>query len=259
MAFNGKLLQPLLVLGVLIVLMILESSAASKPNSRCHRRCGRVEIPYPFGTSEGCYLDSTFLITCNNTLHPPKPTLGSDMFVEDISVLDGELRVSNPIASLCKVLERKRSKKRKAEQCFVGDRYKRCISDGRQPISVNYSGNSALFKLSNFRISNKRNKITAVGCGVYSFIQGSVEQKGFTTGCLSLCNSNASDVVNGSCSGIGCCQTSIPQGATEFDLSVRSLSDNTTTLAIDECAYGFIVEEKAYNFSSSDFTDLVWK
>ncbi|KAF5467852.1 hypothetical protein F2P56_012064, partial [Juglans regia] len=124
-------------------------------------------------------------------------------------------------------------------------------------ISVNYSGNSALFKLSNFRISNKRNKITAVGCGVYSFIQGSVEQKGFTTGCLSLCNSNASDVVNGTCSGIGCCQTSIPKGATEFDLSVRSLSENTKTLDIGECAYGFIVDEKAYNFSSSDFSNLL--
>ncbi|KAF5467860.1 hypothetical protein F2P56_012072 [Juglans regia] len=259
MAFNGKLLQPLPVLGVLIELMILVASAASKPNLRCDRRCGRVEIPYPFGTSEGCYLDSTFLITCNNTFQPPKPSLVPDMFVENISVLDGELRVSNPVASLCKVLERKSNKKRKAEQSFVGDRYNRCISDHRQPISVDYSGNSALFKLSNFRISNKRNKITAVGCGVYSFIQGSVEQKGFTTGCLSLCNFNASDVVNGSCSGIGCCQTSIPQGATEFHLSVRSLSDNTTTLANSECAYGFIVDEKAYNFSSSDFSDLLYR
>ncbi|XP_040997697.1 putative wall-associated receptor kinase-like 16 [Juglans microcarpa x Juglans regia] len=268
MAFNGKLLQPLLVLGELIVLMILVASVASTPNSGCDRRCGSVKIPYPFGTSEGCYLDSTFLITCNNTIiHGPKPSLGPDMFVEDISVLDGELRVSNPVASLCKVLKQSGegkptvpSRTKQAIPCSqTKGTYSRCI-DGGEPISisVNYSGNSALFKLSNFRISNKRNKITAVGCGVYSFIQGSVEQKGFTTGCLSLCNSNVSDVVNGSCSGIGCCQTSIPKGATEFDLSVRSLSEyNTTTLDIGECAFGFIVDEKAYNFSSLDFSDLL--
>ncbi|KAF5467868.1 hypothetical protein F2P56_012079 [Juglans regia] len=251
MAFSGKLLQPLPVLGVLIVL-ILVATVASIPNSTCNRMCGEVEIPYPFGTSDGCYLDSTFLITCNNTFHPPKPSLGSDLFVQDISVLDGELRVWNPVASLCKVL--------KKGACVERSVYSKCYAD-QEPISisVNYStGNSSSFKLSNiFRISNKRNKITAVGCGVYSFIQGSVEQNGFTTGCLSLCNSNASDVVNGSCSGIGCCQTSIPKGATEFDLSVRSLSEyNTKTLGIGECAYGFIVDEKAYNFSSSDFEAL---
>ncbi|KAF5467858.1 hypothetical protein F2P56_012070 [Juglans regia] len=190
MAFNGKLLQPLLVLGELIVLMILVASVASKPNSECDRRCGSVEIPYPFGTSEGCYLDSTFLITCNNTIrHGPKPSLGPDMFVEDISVLDGELRVSNPVASLCKELEISKGGNKGKPILQISSNhypmpcseknsaYSKCISDGRGPISisVNYSGNSALFKLSNFRISNKRNKITAVGCGVYSFIQGSVE------------------------------------------------------------------------------------
>ncbi|KAG2665800.1 hypothetical protein I3760_15G025300 [Carya illinoinensis] len=257
MAMKGKLLQPLLVPGVLILLSSV-ASAASKPSSSCHRKCGGVEIPYPFGTSVNCSLDSTFLITCNNTSHPPKPSLGPDMFVENISVLYGELRVSNPVASLCK-----QSKPYKCMICNSNNPNKPVFSTGRdgryntsRDDSVYYDGNSALFKQLNFRISDKRNKITAVGCGVYSFIRGSVEQEGFTTGCLSLCNNNASDVVNGSCFGIGCCQTSIPKGATEFNLTVRSLSDNTETIGIGECGYGFIVEEKAYNFSSLDFQDL---
>ncbi|XP_042963779.1 wall-associated receptor kinase-like 1 [Carya illinoinensis] len=253
MAFNGKLLHPLLVLGVLIIL-ILVAPAASKPNLSCERRCGQVDIPYPFGTSEGCYLDSTFNITCNNISHPRKPSLRPDMFVKNISIVDGELRVSNPVASLCKFANPK--------ACNKHDPYTRCQQGPSSPnsknsaLTISYSGNSALFKLSNFRVSNKRNKITAVGCGVYSFIQGSVEQEGFTTGCLSLCNDHATDVVNGSCSGIGCCQTEIPKGATEFNLSVRSLSDDTKTIGIGECAYGFILEEQAYNFSYSDFKDL---
>ncbi|KAG6626153.1 hypothetical protein CIPAW_15G028100 [Carya illinoinensis] len=213
-----------------------------------------VDIPYPFGTSEGCYLDSTFNITCNNISHPRKPSLRPDMFVKNISIVDGELRVSNPVASLCKFANPK--------ACNKHDPYTRCQQGPSSPnsknsaLTISYSGNSALFKLSNFRVSNKRNKITAVGCGVYSFIQGSVEQEGFTTGCLSLCNDHATDVVNGSCSGIGCCQTEIPKGATEFNLSVRSLSDDTKTIGIGECAYGFILEEQAYNFSYSDFKDL---
>ncbi|KAF5467855.1 hypothetical protein F2P56_012067 [Juglans regia] len=221
MDLHGKLLQQLL-LGVLILAAI----AASIPNSICERMCGKVEIPYPFGTSEGCYLDKPFLITCNHTFSPPKPFLDVDLPVVDISVPNGELRVSNRVAHICK-------RGLHSEQ-----------------------NTDALLNLSSFRISRTRNKITAVGCDVYTSINVSDQgQKGFTTGCLSLCDQNL-NVVNESCSGIGCCQTSIPKGTTRYILHVRSLYNDTLPGGKHQCGYGFIVDEQAYKFSSLDFANL---
>jgi hypothetical protein len=63
-------------------------------------------------------------------------------------------------------------------------------------------------------------------------------------------------VDNGSCSGIGCCQTSIPEGIRNFTTRVRSFDNHTAVFGFNPCSFGFVVEEEAYNFSPSDFTNL---
>jgi hypothetical protein len=100
MALHEMLLQQKLLLGALI----LAATAASQPDSSCNDTCGNLTIPYPFGTSEGCYLDPSFLITCNYLSGIPTPFLGdntSNIPVLDISLLDGELRVSSFVARDC--------------------------------------------------------------------------------------------------------------------------------------------------------------
>ena len=77
-----------------------------------------------------------------------------------------------------------------------------------------------------------------------------------TTRCLSLCDSVES-VVNGSCSGIGCCQTSIPEGVIDFTVGLGSFSNHSAVLNFNPCGFGFVVEEKVYNFSSLDLTNLL--
>ncbi|KAK7818120.1 wall-associated receptor kinase 1 [Quercus suber] len=97
MAFSGMLFPQLQLLG----LIILAATAASQPNSNCIQNCGSLNIPYPFGTKEGCYLEESFLIICNDThFNPPMPFLGyGDLQVLNIS-LDGELRVSTFVAHI---------------------------------------------------------------------------------------------------------------------------------------------------------------
>ncbi|GLT55047.1 hypothetical protein SLA2020_282000 [Shorea laevis] len=73
MGLRGILLQQQLLLGAII----LAAVAASEPDPSCIRTCGSLDIPYPFGTSEGCYLDPSFLITCNDTSERPTPFLGT--------------------------------------------------------------------------------------------------------------------------------------------------------------------------------------
>ncbi|KAJ1379578.1 Wall-associated receptor kinase, galacturonan-binding domain [Sesbania bispinosa] len=67
----------------------------------CPTNCGSVTIPFPFGTTEDCSLDSTFLITCNQTTSPHTPFLPqTHLTVLNIS-LNGELHIGWRVARDC--------------------------------------------------------------------------------------------------------------------------------------------------------------
>lgn len=150
MALRGMLLQQLLLLLGLIIL------AASQPNSNYKRSCGNDDIRYPFGTEAGCYLDKSFLITCDTNTSKSKPLLrSSNVTVLNIS-LDGELRVSYSIA-------------------------RDCYNESGVRASRTFSG----LNLTKLAISFKKNKFTAVGCDTVALIQGFGE-KCYATGCISL-------------------------------------------------------------------------
>jgi hypothetical protein len=228
MAFRGMLLHQKLLFGA----FILAAAAAAQPDSSCNKTCGNLSIPYPFGTNKGCYHDSSFLITCNYSSGTPTPFLRKgNIRVLNIS-LDGELRVLSPVARDCYNESGLRVKNRRYQ-----------------------------FTLSKFPVSYTRNKFTAVGCDTYAIISGKVidqgtsEVKNYTTGCLSLCD-NIDSVDNGSCSGIGCCQTSIPEGARNLTATVRSFNNHSAVVGFNPCGFGFVVEEEAYNFSPLDLKSL---
>uniref|UniRef100_A0A5B6Z4J8 Putative wall-associated receptor kinase 2-like n=1 Tax=Davidia involucrata TaxID=16924 RepID=A0A5B6Z4J8_DAVIN len=220
MAFLGMLLQ-------LITFLISARTivATSQPKPDCPTTCGDLTIAFPFGTSDGCYLDHSFLITCNNTFSPPKTFLGeTNIQLLNIS-LDGYMRVSG---------------------YFARD----CYNESGLPIN----GLTAWLTLTNFFISNTRNKFTAVGCDTVAIVQGSDGQN-YTTGCVSLCD-GIRGVINGSCSGAGCCQTSIPQGARDYTMGISSLWNHSKVRNFNPCGYAFVVEEEAFSFSSLDLKDF---
>jgi hypothetical protein len=227
MAFRGMRLQQKFLLGA----FILAATAASQPDPNCNKTCGNLSIPYPFGTSEGCYLDSSFLITCNYSSGIPTPFLrkGNIITVRNIS-LDGELRILSSVASDC---------------------------NNESGFSVNRTNH--YLQLSKFTVSYTRNKFTVVGCDTSAYISGTAQAtsgvKNYTTGCISLCDSIES-VDNGSCSGIGCCQTSIPEGVTSLSATVWSFNNYLAVFRFNPCGFGFLVEEEAYSFSPSDLKNL---
>ncbi|KAK7840420.1 wall-associated receptor kinase 3 [Quercus suber] len=188
MALCGVLLKQQILL--LLGLIVLAATKASQPNSSCGNvSCGNVSIPFPFGTEKGCYLNESFLITCDNTSETtPKPFLSyTKVPVLNIS-LDGELQVSIS----------------KARRCSKG-------------VPENTSEFRADNTLSNFHISYTRNKFIAVGCNIFGFFDGySSQGKKYPTGCAALCD-NDSVVDTSECSGIGCCQAPIPKGVSDID------------------------------------------
>ena len=229
------------LLFTLILLCATEAAVAydelpSKNCSDIDQTCGSLNISYPFGTRAGCYMNEDFLITCNRTYNPPTAFLGtSNINVMNIS-LSGELRVIVGVAQDC-------YKK-------VGERtYSRFRSPGLSNYNQDY-----WIRLSKFPISHTKNKFTVIGCDTYAWIKGS-RGTAYTTGCMSLC-SNISDVIEGSCSGIGCCQTVIPKGVMDYKIDVRSYFNHTNVSEFNPCSYAFVAEEETYNFSSKDLKDF---
>jgi hypothetical protein len=225
MALRELLLQHvLLLLGAIIL-------AASEPNSNCNRTCGSLhDIPYPFGTSEGCYLDSSFLITCKDS--KPFLDLGNESLeVLDVSLMEGEIRVSSLIARDC-------------------------------PNKLGYNDSNSYHKqfplLKYFLISYTKNKFFGVGFDTIGAINVTLaDNDSYVAGCFSVCD-RINRAVNGSCEGIGCCQTSIPKGMSTFAATARAgeLLDYSAEGEFNHCSFSFVADEKAYNFSYLDLKDL---
>ncbi|KAK8625210.1 hypothetical protein V6N13_090085 [Hibiscus sabdariffa] len=206
-------------------------AAAEQPKPGCQSMCGNLTVPYPFGMEEGCFMEDIFFIRCDNTstTEPPKAFLStSNIDVLDID-LDGELLVRNWVGSDC----------------------------------YNSSGPSSNFTTwlmsGPYNISSTKNKFVAIGCDTIAIITGTTGQD-YTTGCLSLCD-RITDVTDGSCSGVGCCEASIPRGARDYNITLGSAYNHSRVLSFNPCTFGFLVEERGYTFSTSDLnrSDDNWK
>ncbi|KAK8276743.1 hypothetical protein V6Z11_D10G221200 [Gossypium hirsutum] len=229
----GCTFKELAVLVVMVTLITTSVAAQAKPG--CQSDCGNISIPYPFGTRSGCYISSDFSINCNTSFNPPKAFLRtSDIEVLDIS-LDGSLRF--------------------IYNFFMGHD---CYNSSGRSLQ---SDDGFIFR--KFTLSHTRNKFTAIGCDTIAYINGFsgpdssngfFKAKNFSTGCLTFCG-DVDDVINGSCSGIGCCQTAIPKGLNGFFFNFSSPQNHSYVLRFNPCSYGFLVEDGAYNFHRSHLWD----
>ncbi|POO01983.1 Wall-associated receptor kinase [Trema orientale] len=222
----------LLLFGVVIMTTIVTKTTVSQPSmpEGCSDSCGALRIPYPFGTTPGCYYSPSFHLTCNHTFDPPKPFFhGSNVSILNISLERGELRVETVVARDCY---------NKAGNLLAEESY---------PYS--YTRTHTKFPLS------QRNKFTGVGCDTVGLIGGNGARY-YATGCVALCN-QTHDIVNGSCSGIGCCQMGIPQGITHYLTIAQSLTKNHSAVHdFNPCGFAFVAEQDAYNFSALDLRNL---
>ena len=193
----------------------------------CPDRCGDLEIPYPFGTTEGCYLSESgnFFIDCGNSSGQAQPTIGA-FGVTDISI-QGSIDIMMNNAIGCYDMS----------GTFLRTKWNRTLLAG------------------SFTVSNTQNKFVAVGCDTYAYLRGSKDGEPFSIGCLSICQ-NISSVPNGTCSGIGCCQMDIPQGWKNVTLEAHSFNNHTNVSYFNPCSFAFIIREDKFNFSSYYLSSL---
>ncbi|KAF5773711.1 putative protein kinase RLK-Pelle-WAK family [Helianthus annuus] len=198
----------------------------------CQAQCGNVTIPYPFGIGpSGCFIDPWFEITCNTSFIPPKHFYNKGNLTLDyreiFDISDSTFRMSNTVASRCY------------------DQYAHVTQEVQAATDM---GIGSPFTFSQL------NKFTLIGCGDLAFFYDPTHP--LQTGCLSLCSS-AKDVVNGSCTGGGCCQTSVVKGLNFYFMKQNPAGQNRSNIwSFCPCTYAFMGEQERFTFhGASDFID----
>ncbi|KAF4379304.1 hypothetical protein F8388_013522, partial [Cannabis sativa] len=93
-------------------------------------------------------------------------------------------------------------------------------------------------------------------CDNLATIKGIRKHNSYTTGCISSCT-YADEVDLKSCSGIGCCKTSILRELVNYNLKLESNNYHKSVFSFSPCSYAFVMQETAFKFSGlEEFTNL---
>ncbi|KAG8071991.1 hypothetical protein GUJ93_ZPchr0006g42230 [Zizania palustris] len=225
----------LLVLPLLLLCMPLPSSSVTL--SPYTAICSNVSIPRPFGIIGNYTLGPDpvpgFEIICDPS-GPMLPINGSKYRILDISLPNGTLRIlGSTIAWQCR----------------------NAYGSNRPVNNLNLEGTRFVF-------SDTRNKLTAVGCDAMAMLLnddghgGHEARNRYSGGCVSFCATNSS-IVEGTCSGVGCCQAPMPQGLKSLKLEFQSIREQLVggrakDVSGEPCSKVFIVDKDSYKFSRRD-------
>ncbi|CAL5080874.1 unnamed protein product [Urochloa decumbens] len=240
-----KIMEVVLQVGLALLLVVAHWAPATTalPSSECKTQCGDVEIPYPFGIGMNCSLAGDFDVTCQLDRNGfSKPFIGGRELL-NISLTNSTIRVLNPITPYC----------------YNDTTPDEVLLNGNLTMTSDVSRNSP------FLFSNISNKFTVIGCNTFGFFGNNNSDSEYLSGCISFCGKNLSAQMDSSCSGMGCCQVTIPKGL-EFNgvgLSVIKVS-NTSQMWKGfgkRCSYAVLMETAAFNFrttyiNTTEFWDM---
>ncbi|CAK7345820.1 unnamed protein product [Dovyalis caffra] len=215
--------QVQLMLQVMMLLLLLFNfpfvivEAQSIAKAGCDDQCGGVRIPYPFGMNSSCYLEESYKIDCNSST----PTIhinGTNLVVTEISVgvaKNTTIHVNLPI--VFKDCEKTLSSSNSYD-VFVVD-----------------------LKGSPFVFSETDNWFIGGGCNNLALLANN--ESSCFGGCMSICEEDgmvASTIKSTSCSGINCCQTTIPSNLKRYQMTQTRQSFNVSAAMAFKAAPTFL-------------------
>ncbi|XP_078163160.1 wall-associated receptor kinase 5-like [Carex rostrata] len=201
---------------IVLVVLLLQLLNIRLLLAICLTNCSTINIEYPFGTDINCDALQGFELTCNQSYQPPKLFLAnSSVEVLNISYLNSTALVRSKVVSTNQ---------------------------------SNYSESWSLFPPNGpYTMSTTKNKFVATGCGTLAQLSSPDQQpQQVISACVSVCVSEASTPINGSCTGIGCCKSSIPISNNSFEFQLTSVNQMTPS-ATKFSNKAFIVEETWLN------------
>ncbi|XBJ05226.1 hypothetical protein VPH35_024050 [Triticum aestivum] len=218
---QAKFLVPILV--VLMAVQLLVATVAALPG--CPMACGNVIVPYPFGFRLCCF-QRNFNLTCDETHHPPKLFLGDGVEVDTISLSEGTVRVQRRILRSYENMTRPQS-----------------LGFGAAWPDAAWPGQNTGVRLA---VSTEHNVFVVIWCSLVAYLiaQQTVTSNGDGANvgaCAALCNFGIPDPGHTSCSGIGCCRTTISQSLAAYGVQFNRL-DGTPFGAAHPFGAAFMVD-----------------
>ncbi|XP_058069762.1 wall-associated receptor kinase 5-like isoform X2 [Magnolia sinica] len=218
------------VLPLLILFSFYFRSSHSKGMKlprNCIRQCGDIDITYPFGIEEGCYLEG-YKVTCNDKDGPPVLTLDQvqlpikkiELPEKVILLIKGRMAVDKQITA------------RNGSQLIPGDS------------STNTSNANCIQLQLPFTVSGRWTKFVALGCDTKAY----VNTTNFVSGCeYQWTLGKAGDTVHG---GLGHCRSMIPDGHTRFCYNVTNFFNYINSSCVTRYSFAGLVEDE-YHFNES--------
>ncbi|KAI3909509.1 hypothetical protein MKW92_053890, partial [Papaver armeniacum] len=227
----------LLFLPVMIIYIVSSSSSLvlsssvefMKAKPGCQLKCGNVTIPYPFCIGKECSMIGTEgngpSVICDDSYDPPKPFMNATYsYLEILSVSETEVRIRNSFTE------------------FNGGAFVNPMEPDRVP-----------------SIDDIQNRTNADGYldlfDTPFMVSYSKKQVIWDWECQSSCENISKD---GSCSGSGCCQTTVPKGLESFSVGVL---ENATKSAVGPLSnspnftsFAILAEQGNFAFDSVDLT-----
>ncbi|CAD6249042.1 unnamed protein product [Miscanthus lutarioriparius] len=106
----------------------------------------------------------------------------------------------------------------------------------------------ALGEASPYRVSPTKTRLVATGCPTIGYFVDSDEY--FVSGCTSVCRPAQYAIAGqGSCTGVGCCQSAIPPGVSYYQPNTLSLQGGNFTT----CQYVFLADADWFSYSDRVF------
>ncbi|KAF3322248.1 putative wall-associated receptor kinase-like 16 [Carex littledalei] len=217
----------LLLFHLLALLLVPNSLAQAQQPLGCQTTCGEVNIPYPFGIGQRCALSKKFELNCTRNQNGTYKPFFSNVEVVNISLFPSQARIKHHMSW----------------QCY-----------NKTAKNVSYDHRSLNLTRTPFRFSSTKNKFTAIGAQTlpYFYLQNG-NNIWYRTGCVSACLS-MQGLVNGSCSGIGCCQTAIPLGMNYYTVRFDANFNNSAVSSFNPCSFAVLIEADSFNFSTAYIT-----
>ncbi|PUZ68740.1 hypothetical protein GQ55_2G052900 [Panicum hallii var. hallii] len=280
--------QPQLLLLILALLaaaaagaLLIQAAAIAEqhelPITRpdCPDKCGNISIPFPFGMTPGCFREG-FQVTCDHSFQPPRAFLAakdggrsariwtlysffsaskkgnySIQYPEnnlrvkpieliDVSIAKSEARVYGAVASACS-----RNATAGILKMTITTLLARGMDEAQGPFLMSLARNVLIgVGLESAPSVSRFHFNTSPGDGEADYL----------VSCSSSVLGNLQLPSNGSCSGHGCCQASLPEGRRLTGVSVATPPNtlNNTMWRTSPCTFAMLVEHPWYNFSAAD-------